>query len=187
MENILFRYVGNKLDTFESGPKQSSPDFFNRDKTYEWELKGFKDKPGFDVSNFTSYINQLNEINGVKRKLYQTKYIIMNYSLIGGIAKIKDYKICNVWDIVSYKGIYPISLQNKKGMWYNIRPCSFKEMDDSEKTPEKFIDQICKAIKKCPNKIENKDTIIKNIKKQFEKLRFDNVMDEMQNLLISDN
>ena len=107
LENVLFHFVSNKIKTFTKGPKQSSPDFYNNKKQYEWELKGFKDKPGFDVSNFTSYINQLSD-GGVKRKLFQTKYIVMKYSLSDGVAKIKDSKICTVWNIVRYIGTYPI-------------------------------------------------------------------------------
>ena len=44
---------------FVNGPKQSSPDFFNNIE-YEYELKCFKKNPGFDISNFNSYISQLN-------------------------------------------------------------------------------------------------------------------------------
>ncbi len=55
-------------------------------------------------------------------------------------------------------------------MWYNIRPCSFKDMGDNKKTPKLFIKQICEAIMETPNKIENKEKIIENIKKQFNKI-----------------
>ena len=58
--------------------------------------------------------------------------------------------------MINYTGKYPISLQSKKDMWYNIRPCSFADMKP-EKTAEMFITQICKAIHETPNKLNNKE------------------------------
>ena len=71
MENILFPFIKSQISTFEEGPKQASPDFYNRNKKWEYEMKCFSGTPGFDVSNFTSYISQLSE--NLERKMYKTQ------------------------------------------------------------------------------------------------------------------
>jgi hypothetical protein len=93
-----------------------------------------------------------------------------------GIITIIDFKLCNVWEIINYKGKYPISLQCKKGMWYNIRPCGFNDMNAVDKTPIIFIKKIVEAINNTPNKLEDKTRTINNIYNQFYKLQFSKVI-----------
>lgn len=166
MENIIFPIIKEHIPTFEEGPKQKSPDFFNG--KWEYELKCFTGTPNFDISNFNSYIRQLEE--NVERKLYRTKYIIFQYEINDNIVMITDFKLCNIWEIILYTGKYPISIQNKKDIWYNIRPCRLKDMNDIGKTPSLFIEKICDAILKTPNKIKNKREVIKTISDQFANL-----------------
>ena len=180
MENILLPFLKKKVPTIREGPKQSSPDFFN--KNYEWELKLFNKSPGFDVSNYISYINQLEK--NLYKKLYKTQYLIFKYSIEKNHIIIRNFKLFNIWDIVSYSGKYPISLQNKKGTWYNIRPCSFNEMGVN-KNSILFIKQICKSISMCPNPIKNREKIIENIKKQFSQIQFQAVLDSIEKLTIN--
>lgn len=182
MEDILFSIFKEKIPTFEKGPKQSSPDYWNRNKKYEWELKTFTGQQGFDVSNFLSYIHQLKEDGGVERKLFKTKYIILKYTLVKNYIYIEDYKICNIWNLINFFGKYPLSIQNKKGMWYNIRPCTFTDISNKSKTPYMFIKNMSKAIKECPNKIDNKNEIIHIIERQFYKICFDKCLHSL-NLL----
>lgn len=170
IENILFPFIQKEINTFEKGPKQSSPDYWNRNKKYEYDLKCFMNQPNFDIANFISYISQLNESNGVLRKLIKTKYLIFKYKIIDNYIKIQDFTICNVWNMVNYNGKYPISLQNKKGTWYNIRPGKYNDFKNKEKTSYMFINNICDAIKQCPNKIQDKDNIIINIKQQYQEI-----------------
>ena len=167
MEDILYPFISKNIPTFEKGPKQASPDFYNS-KIWEWELKCFSNTPGFDISNFSSYISQLEE--NLERKMYKTQYLIFKYNLIDGVITITDFKMCNVWEIINYNGKYPISLQCKKGMWYNIRPCSFNDMK-KDKTPLMFIQKMCEAINKTPNKIADKENTISIIMDQFHKLQ----------------
>jgi hypothetical protein len=176
MENIIIPYLQSKIKTIEFGNKQQPPDFWNRDKQYDWELKLFTKHPSFDISNFISYINQLNNENGVEKKLYRTTYIIFKYSMNTNYILIEDFKMCNIWELILYNGKYPISLQNKKNMWYNIRPCSFNNILET-KTQCIFIKQICKAIKECPNNI-------KNIEIQYNKLQITDCIDLLGTLSI---
>ena len=173
LENIIYPYIKDHINSFEEGPKQSSPDYWNNSKMYEWELKTFMNSPGFDISNFISYINQLIEPNGLMRKLLKTKYLIFKYSISNNTILIEDFIMCNVWNLINYNGKYPISLQNKKGTWYNIRPCSFNEIKNKSKTPDIFINKIIEAIRVCPNELNNKDIIINNLLDQYNNLFVD--------------
>lgn len=62
-------------------------------------------------------------------------------------------------------------MQNKRNMWYNIRPSSVKDWDSIDKTPEMFVKNIIKAIKECPNNIDNKDEMITSIQSQFDVIK----------------
>ena len=170
IENILFPFIKNGVPTIEEGPKQSAPDYYNREKSFEWELKCFTGTPGFDISNVLSYFNQLNTDKGVERKLIKTKYLVFKYSIHENYISIDDFTMCNVWNMINYTGKYPISLQNKNGTWYNIRPGNYSDFKNSTKTAKQFIESICEAIKLCPNTIKNKSNMIHNIKQQFNAL-----------------
>jgi hypothetical protein len=180
MEDILYPFIHKHIPTFEKGPKQASPDFYNS-KIWEWELKCFTNTPGFDISNFNSYISQLE--HNLEKKMYKTQYLIFKYSLNDGIITITNFKLCNIWQLINYTGKYPISLQCKKGMWYNIRPCCFNDIN-TNKTPIMFVKNICEAINKTPNKIKDKQKTINNIYNQFYKLQFSNIIKSFNNLLL---
>jgi len=170
LEDILYPYLKERISTFEKGPKQASPDFINRNE-YEWELKAFKASPSFDLSNFLSYIHQLSTSGGVSRKIFKTQYIIFKYDIEDGKIMIDNVYIKNVWDLVGYDKTYPVSLQCKKGSWYSIRPCSFMEMKShgcKNKTHALFVKKMCEAIRKCPNKVHNKNGMIMNIRRQYD-------------------
>ena len=79
IEHILYPYIKEKISTFERGPKQKAPDFWNRSREYCWEIKSFTDAPGFDIANFMSFIYQLASPGGLREKLYKTKYLIFKY------------------------------------------------------------------------------------------------------------
>jgi hypothetical protein len=109
--------------------------------------------------------------------LFRTKYFIFEYTIEKkdnvDIYKIKNFVNLPVWNIVGYGGIHPITLQSKRGTWYNIRPTSVKEWNII-KTPETFIECIIQSIHDCPNKIDNfdKENAVKEIRRQFEIIKF---------------
>ena len=72
LEDIFYPIIKDKLDDFEEGPKQASPDYFGMNKHFEFEQKVFMKSPGFDIGNFTSYVNMLCEDGGVYKKLFKT-------------------------------------------------------------------------------------------------------------------
>ena len=75
--------------------------------------------------------------------MYKTQYLIFKYNLNDGVITITNFKLCKVWQLINYTGKHPISLQCKKGMWYNIRPCSFNDIN-TNKTPIMFVKKYVK-------------------------------------------
>lgn len=171
LEDVFIRTLSKKID-ITKGPNQASPDFFTADKKYEYEIKCYTNSPSFDISNFNSYINQLETTGGVYRKIFKTKYLVFEYKEESDKITITDFILLNTWDIMGYSGTYPLSLQNRNKQWLNLRPCGKSKWNDKSKTPRLLFEKIIDAIDICPNDpIKNKkDTIIKNIKDQFEVL-----------------
>ena len=165
LEQIIFPVLKNVLPQFERGPKQKSPDYYNR-KIYEYELKCFEKSAGFDISAYNAYIEQLALKNGVCRKIFNTKYLVFKYNLSGCKIRIQKFWMLNIWNLVSYTGKYPISIQNKRGIWYNIRPSSENGWVDKKRDAKKFIENIVKSIQLCPNPL-NKDKIIQKLTAQL--------------------
>jgi len=168
MEDILFNYVKDKINIKE-GPPQESPDYYI--DGCEFELKTFKGGPSFDISNYVSFITQLSRNKGVYRKFFNTKYIIFKYEEIDGSTfRIVSFHYKNLWEILSYDNKYPIPIQNKKGIWYNIRPGSINTWDDKRKTPTQCITSILSSILYCPM-MDHKEIKINIIKQQWEEIR----------------
>jgi hypothetical protein len=170
LENVFYPLFRDKCHDFEEGPKQASPDYFGMNKDFEFEQKVFMKSPGFDIGNFTSYVNMLCEDGGVYKKLFKTKYLVFEYTIINEKIKIIKFHYLNVYNLVGYSGKTPITMQIKKKMWYNIRPANVKKWYCSTKTPQLFIDKMIECINQCPH-IEDKINKITNITNQFESLK----------------
>jgi hypothetical protein len=170
LESIFFHQIKKHLSDFEEGPKQKSPDFYACNKLFEYEQKVFMKKPGFDISNFESYIEQLCQKDGIYQKILKTKYLIFEYFIDENKIMIKKFHFLNVWNIVAYSKKEPISMQVKRGVWYNIRPDSSNKWYDKTKTFDLFIKKIIECIDKC-NQIEDKENKKKNILLQYEELK----------------
>lgn len=170
LEDVFYPIIKYNLDDFEEGPKQASPDYYGMNKQFGFELKVFMKSPGFDIGNFTSYINMLCEDGGVYKKIFNTKYLVFEYEIINKKIKIKRFHYLNVYNLVSYTGKNPVSMQIKKNMWYNIRPDSVKKWYCSTKTAQLFIENIINCINICPH-IEDKNNKINIITNQFESLK----------------
>tara|TARA_B110000285_G_C15133411_1_gene625208 strand:- start:1717 stop:2421 length:705 start_codon:yes stop_codon:yes gene_type:complete len=170
LEDVFYPIIKEKLDDFEEGPEQASPDYYGKGKNFEFEQKVFKKKPGFDIGNFTSYINMLCQDGGLYKKLFKTKYLVFEYAIINEKIKIVKFHYLNVYNLVDYSGTTPITMQKKKNIWYNIRPGSVKNWYSSDKTPQLFIDKIIECINECPH-IEDKINKINSITTQFNNLK----------------
>jgi hypothetical protein len=173
LEDVFYPIIKNELDDFEKGPKQASPDYYGMNKKFYFEQKVFMTSPGFDIGNFTSYINQLCEEYGVYKKIFQTKYMVFEYSIneYESTIEIVKFHYLNVYNLVGYNSkLYPITMQVKKKIWYNIRPDSVKNWYLPTKTPQLFIEHIIKCINQCPHLEDKKNKII-NITEQFNELK----------------
>ena len=175
LEERFFHTLKNQFPTLTNGPPQQSPDYFLTDPTnhsIECEMKCFKGTPGFDISSYDCYINQLIQPSGVYRKLFNTKYLIFQYEIERDVICIKNFFFKNVWDLINYDGKYPISVNNKKQIWHNIRPSTvINSWTDPNKTPQLFIDKIIQSIRECPHYIENREVKIANIQSQFDSIK----------------
>jgi len=170
LETIFFRQANAHALELREGPRQASPDFYGEDG-FEFEQKTFlAGKPGFDISNFCSYVEQLCQEGGVEKKVFKTIYLLFEYSMQENIVTIKNFHYLHVWALPSYSGTHPISMQVKRGMWYNIRPDRVNQWVNTTKTPTLFIEKMIECINKC-DQVAEKDSIIANISSQFELLR----------------
>ena len=131
--------------------------------------------PGFDIGNFISYVNQLCEPDGVYKKVFNTKYLIFEYTVQEAekTVEISQFHYLSVYQLVGYSGIHPMTMQLKKKVWYNIRPDSAKKWYAPEKTPALFIAQLVKCIEQCPQ-LEEKEKGVKiaTITQQFQNIHF---------------
>lgn len=170
LEDIFYPSIKEKIQDFEEGPKQASPDFYGMNRQYEFEQKVFTKQPSFDIGNFTSYVNTLCEDGGVEKKLFRTKYLVYEYAIVHNSIRIIKFHHLNVYNMVGYSGKTPITMQIKRNVWYNIRPCGSKQWYSEDKTPRLFIDSIIECIQQCPH-IEEKKHKIQSITEQFTALQ----------------
>lgn len=170
LETICLVQLQTCLDDIELGPKQASPDFWCDNRLFEYEHKVYMKQAGFDLANFESYVDQLCKPNGVFRKLFQTKYLVFEYAMEEGNIKILSCFCLNIWNLVGFTRKYPLSMQVKRGMWYNIRPASISDWTNKKKTPDMFVKAIIQCIKQCPNQIDDREGKIKNIQHQYANL-----------------
>lgn len=113
----------SKIDFEENTNSQTFPDFLLDSDDHKkglLEVKSFDfDRgPGFDLANFDSYCNSLLE-NAYR---LDSDYLILAYQMNDGIIKIKDVWIKKIWELACPSSTYPLKVQEKKGVIYNIRP-----------------------------------------------------------------
>lgn len=130
-EGILFRVSSNA---------QTFPDFYlnnQDDKKGLLELKSFdwKRGPGFDLANFDSYCNSL--LTHAYR--IDSDYLIMAYEMEEERITIKNVWLKKIWELACPSSTYPVKVQEKKSVIYNLRPsvwyserAKFKPFDSKE-------------------------------------------------------
>lgn len=114
----------NTIDFIESVNTQTFPDFLlNVDDHTQGllEIKSFDYKrgPGFDLANFDSYCKSLTN----RAYRLDSDYLIFGYLMDeSGRIKIKDIWLKKIWELACPSGTYPIKVQEKRNVIYNIRP-----------------------------------------------------------------
>ncbi|MEO8236202.1 MAG: NgoBV family restriction endonuclease [Flavobacterium sp.] len=107
----------------ENTNSQIFPDFYldkHNQKLGLLEVKSFDwDRgPGFDLANFDSYCNSL-LVNSYR---LDSDYLIFAYQMNGSVITIKNVYLKKIWELACPSGTYPLKVQEKKSIIYNIRP-----------------------------------------------------------------
>lgn len=76
---------------------------------------------GFDLANFESYCNSILE-NAYR---LDSDYLIFGYTVAEHQITIKNIWIKKIWEIAGGSSTYPIKVQEKKGVIYNLRPINW--------------------------------------------------------------
>jgi NgoBV restriction endonuclease len=124
--NLIQEWLKTFMDqegiTYRTNPNtQEPPDFF-MDKTSNitnlLEVKCFKKSPNFDVANVSSYVRGLL----LNPHRLNSDYLIIQYKQNPKDIEILNLWLKKVWEITGPSDRYPLKLQVKKGVIYNIRP-----------------------------------------------------------------
>ncbi len=133
--------VQNKIEFAESLNTQTFPDFnlnIKNPRKGLLEVKSFdlKRGPGFDLANFDSYCNSLLESS----YRLDSDYLIFGYRMEGSKMTIGNVWLKKIWELACPSGTYPIKVQEKKNVIYNLRPSvwysehsTFKPFESKEK------------------------------------------------------
>lgn len=110
----------------ENANSQVFPDFYldkHNKKLGLLEVKSFDwDRgPGFDLANFDSYCNSL--LSSAYR--LNSYYLIFAYQMNGSEITIKNVWLKKIWELACPSGTYPLKVQEKKSVIYNIRPSTW--------------------------------------------------------------
>ena len=114
------------IEFVENSNTQKFPDFYlNNDnrKIELLEVKSFNWNrgPGFDLANFDSYCTSL--LTDAYR--LDSDYLIIAYQMKGSSISIKDVWLKKIWELSCASGTYPIKVQEKKSVIYNLRPSTW--------------------------------------------------------------
>lgn len=110
----------------ENTNSQIFPDFYldkHNKKLGLLEVKSFdwNRGPGFDLANFDSYCNSL-LVNSYR---LDSDYLIFAYQMSGSVITIKNVYLKKIWELACPSGTYPLKVQEKKSIIYNIRPSTW--------------------------------------------------------------
>lgn len=170
LEDIFFTRFKEVFPDFEEGPKQDPPDYYAGGREFAFEQKAFCGSPGFDISNFTSFLTQISKDGGLVQKVFKTKYLVFQYAVKDNAFQIVNFWLLNIWQLPNYDLSKPLSIQDKKGVWYNFRPGPASSWKDEKKTAERFVRGLLECIEKCPH-LQNKEMLRESIVKQMEQAK----------------
>lgn len=141
---------------------QEFPDFL-LDKTSNekglLEIKSFDytASPNFDVANFEAYVRSLT----TKSYRIDADYLIFWYTLINGVVTIKNIWLKKIWEICCPSEKFPLRVQCKQDMIYNIRPANWYS-ESANYTPFQNKKQFLDAIQGTLNQYHKTSTTHRN-------------------------
>ncbi|HFA50502.1 MAG TPA: NgoBV family restriction endonuclease [Bacteroidetes bacterium] len=118
--------ISENIDCEPNPNSQTFPDFYlnaNDKKKGLLEIKTFDRQrgPGFDLANFDSYCNSL--LTDAYR--IDSDYLIISYKMNKSVITIDNIWLKKIWEISGPSGPYPIKVQAKKDVIYNLRPVTW--------------------------------------------------------------
>jgi len=127
IQDWLVHWMKRETISFEENPSsQTFPDIFlnvedkKSDlleiKTFDWERGA-----GFDLANFESYCGSL--LTNAYR--LDSDYLIIAYKMDKAQITIENVWLKKIWELSGGSGTYPIKVQEKKQVIYNLRPISW--------------------------------------------------------------
>lgn len=134
------------IDFEENLNTQTFPDIYldkDNKETGLLEIKVFnyEGSPGFDLANFESYCNSLLE----NAHRLDSDYLILAYEMTGAKITIKNIWLKKIWEISSPSGPFPIKVQAKENMIYNLRPATWYS-DKTKYKPFATKEEFLKAL-----------------------------------------
>jgi NgoBV restriction endonuclease len=161
-----------KIEFEENKNSQTFPDF-NLDlknakqgllevKSFDWD-RG----PGFDLANFDSYCNSLLE-NSYR---IDSDYLIFAYQMEGSVITIKNVWMKKIWELACPSGTYPIKVQEKKSVIYNLRPSTWYSERTKFKpfeSKESFLSALNETRYQYPQTRHTNGHWLKNIIKNYQ-------------------
>jgi hypothetical protein len=156
----------------ENQNSQTFPDFYldkQNKKIGLLEVKSFDwDRgPGFDLANFDSYSNSL--LTSAYR--LDSDYLIFAYQMVGSVLTIKDVWIKKIWELACPSGTYPIKVQEKKNIIYNIRPGTWYSLRSTFKpfkSKEDFLSALNETRYQYPQTRHANGHWLQNVLKNYE-------------------
>ncbi len=138
--------IKEKVEFEENTNSQIFPDFYldkHNQKLGLLEVKSFDwDRgPGFDLANFDSYCNSL-LVNSYR---LDSDYLIFAYQMKGSVITIKNVYLKKIWELACPSGTFPLKVQEKKSIIYNIRPSTWYSERSKFKpfaTKEEFLSAL---------------------------------------------
>jgi len=127
IQEWLREWMEQQLIEFEVNPNtQKFPDIYLnlRDrKSGLLEIKAFDFNrgAGFDLANFESYSNSLLE----ESYRLDSDYLILGYTMNDTEITIVNVWIKKIWELSGGSSTYPLKVQEKKKVIYNIRPINW--------------------------------------------------------------
>ena len=156
----------------ENANSQVFPDFYldkHNKKLGLLEVKSFDwDRgPGFDLANFDSYCNSL--LSSAYR--LNSDYLIFAYQMNGSEITIKNVWLKKIWELACPSSTYPLKVQEKKSVIYNIRPAKWYGERSKFKpfnSLEEFLSALNETRYQYPQTRHTNGHWLKNVLKNYE-------------------
>lgn len=170
LQNWLEEYFKkNNIEFDVPGNSQEFPDFYlkkENGKSDLLEIKTFDTDrgPNFDIANFESYLSSLKE----KPYRLNADYLILGYTMDQqGNISISNIWLKKIWEISAPSNAYPVKIQQKRGMIYNLRPCIWFSKNGQFRPFQnkiEFIEALYQTLKKYPKTSTSADSWLKELK-----------------------